>query len=1292
MKRHISIRILSLFLALAMVLPNFQPAFALETADVTEPTSAVIEAPQETEAPAETEAAVTAPVETEPIVTEPVETEPVETEPVETEPVETEPVETEPVETEPVETEPVETEPVETEPVETEPVETEPVETEPEEAPLFPGLPEGYVLSEAELARKAELIEENILSTLANLTAGQDYAEGQITVSAASEEDAAVIAAAFAGEVIMYSHGFALIQLSDATVPEAVEASLDPEQSLPAAIPNYMSTLEPIEEVADYAPYAAELPKEQSWYSWVHENMTNPDPALTNPRSSNYQWMHDAVDTYSAWSVTTGDPWVKVAILDTGVNSSHEDLSGKVTNINVKYNGSYLGTSDIDGHGTHVAGIVAASMDNGKGGAGIAPGVSILNVRVFDSSGSCYDWYIAEGIYAAVDAGAHIINMSLGGPGSSWMLEQAIDYAVACDVTVIAAMGNVGTNSMDYPAAYDGVIAVCATDSSNSRAYFSNYGAWADISAPGQAIYSTVGSGYDSYNGTSMAAPVVAGVAALYTSAMGERVDPAVMEKVMKSSATKISGASGMGAGIVNASKMLDDKPDVPFYLIYDGEYFYDAKKTVPCDATLYLYESEEVFMNDSDDAYGDQNSVFLYTLDGTNPSIKNGEVVNGYLVGDSALLKLESYAGSTVTLKIARVSGMGIVGKTLTLKLKVGTGDYVTGVSIQGPSRMVAGKSTTLTATVSPESADQSVTWDIYGLSYSMYGASINAKTGKLTTPAGKSGTIQVIAISNVDPSYYAIHEISVAHVNPVSQITLNYSSFTCYTGYYFDLSIYRMTDTYGRSIDPADAGIKWTSSNPKVAEVDQNGRVYCYTKGSVTITCQALDGSNKKATCKLQVRQAVEEITITGQKTIAKGASATYKATVAPKDAYAKKVTWSLSGAPYGVTISSSGKVTVPNYVSNGTSFKVVAASTDDFGVYTSYTVTVVPKCTGVYIGVLSGNTDTGYAQGPALGAALTSNAYRVKSVELFSLDMDHSSGVDNGVQLSGFYSGRNDSYGFASSWTSSNPSVASVDQYGYVTAHKAGTAKITYAALDGSNKKATVTVKVTNPASTISISTSAPRMLSNSPYVAFGKSVTNKAVFADTYGVPTNQKVNWRFSVYELDEDGNAISNWTNYFQRYKLVTLSNSGKLSVSSKVYNEWLHIDGEFVVNVYATAADGSGASGSITYKLIRPTSYMSPDQKTYYVEAGSTFFAYVWADQWPHLGASFTATSSNPGVVSLYEDNSFPSIYCYDYDYNYQLGLYRVYLVAPKSGTAKITVKAADGSNKSCTFTVKVY
>lgn len=1300
------------------------------------------EVPAETVLPSETEPTLETAPSAEEAATEPV---PVETETIEavagvgrgsgeTLPAETE---TEPVqETESAD----ETLPAE----ETEPTE----EAQPAELPYgLTGMPADYVLSEEEQARKESMAASSILTTLSTLIPGENYAENQILVSAATDEEAAVIAEAYNGELADYYRGMARIQLDTVTVYEAVEASLNPELNLPVASPNYRTQIDPVIISATDTDLSAAgiVPEEESWYSWVKENMENPDPALTNPRGSTYQWMHDTVDTYAAWGVTTGDAWVKVAVIDTGINANHEDLKGKVTSIDIG-----LGTSDGYGsnkqydHGTHVAGIIAGSMDNGKGGAGIAPGVSIINIRVADSNGSMDDWDIREAIFEAVDAGAHVINMSLGGfcyntyynqytGRYEQILSDAIDYALDNDVPIVAAMGNTGTNSMEYPAGLDGVIAVAATDSANSRATFSSYGAWADISAPGAGIYSSTSNGsYASYDGTSMAAPVVSGVIALYLSAMGGktaynsgRIDPAVIEKALKASATKISD-SGMGAGVVNAARMLDDKPDVPFYAFYDPDanVFYDGalylkySKTVPCNYMICFFESETAFQYWS---YGDDGDIILYTDNGKTPSVKDGDIINGTPVQDTDYApgtSLEAYAGSSVTFKAARISGMGIMGKALSVKLTVAKGSDITGISIVGPKQLLSGKSADFTATVAPaDIADQSVTWTISNYStYSLSSAKIS-KTGKLTTPANASGWIEVTATSNADPSISATHRVTVKYLSPVKTMTLNSSQYECYVDGTFTLKP-TMKDAYGSTIYASDIGVQWTSSNTAVATVDQSGNVTAHAKGSAVITCKALDGSNKSAKCNVTVKQQVTDIAITGAWSVGPGKSITLKATVYPKDASSKNVTWSLDSKtldgkslPYGISIDAkTGKLSVASYVSTGKTIIVYATAQDPYAVTVPYYVSIYDKCAKIYICCNDEALNTGCATGPNLKGTFElkngATTNRIDRVDLFSIDLDSSmgvtsNGVENAVQLNYIFAQYvGETANPEAIWSSSNSSVASVDPLtGYVTAHKAGSATITVKAMDGSNKTASIKVNVTNPTSTISISSSALRMNSSMLYLAPGKSVTHKVNFAETFGKPSNQKVNWSVSVYKVDSKGNSTT-YTDYFTSNKLISINASGKLTVNSKVANEIAKLPSGayFSVSVKASATDGTSAQARVYYRLVPATTTITMDKtffnmsSGYYVTAGSVYtgIAYFWSDQ---PNCCFTVTSSNSRIVSPYNDDTYPTVYRADKTDTTAPYLYAVSFVTSgeKTGSAKLTVKATDGTNKSCSFTVKV-
>ncbi|MCH8611677.1 S8 family serine peptidase [Arsenicicoccus dermatophilus] len=219
-------------------------------------------------------------------------------------------------------------------------------------------------------------------------------------------------------------------------------------------------------------------------------------------------------ETFHSRVSTTG---VTVAVIDTGVQASHPDLKGTVLSGAEYVSGTSQmtgnGQVDLQGHGTHVAGIVAATANNATGVAGLAPGARILPVRVLGAEGVGWSSDVARGIVWATDHGAKVINMSLGGAYDA-NVEKAVQYAVGKSVVVVAAGGNERQegNPVTYPANYAGVIGVAATDRYRNAASFSNTGRYVDIAAPGVGIMSTyrTGTSYGSYvamSGTSMATP-----------------------------------------------------------------------------------------------------------------------------------------------------------------------------------------------------------------------------------------------------------------------------------------------------------------------------------------------------------------------------------------------------------------------------------------------------------------------------------------------------------------------------------------------------------------------------------------------------------------------------------------------------------------------------------------------------------------------------------------------------------------------------------------------------------------
>lgn len=250
---------------------------------------------------------------------------------------------------------------------------------------------------------------------------------------------------------------------------------------------------------------------------------------------SEYQWNLPSIEAEKGWNVSKGDEQVIVAVLDTGVQSNHPDLKGKLIE-GVNLVDEEADPDDDVGHGTHVSGIIGATVNNGEGVAGVSWFNKIMPVKVLDSSGAGSTYTVAQGIIWAVDHGAKVINMSLGNYAEADFLHDAIKYAYERDVVMIAASGNDNTDRPGYPAAYPEVFAVAATNSNKEKATFSNYGDYIDVAAPGDSIASTYpGSQYAALSGTSMASPHVAALAGLIRSVNPELSNVEVMEIMRKS-------------------------------------------------------------------------------------------------------------------------------------------------------------------------------------------------------------------------------------------------------------------------------------------------------------------------------------------------------------------------------------------------------------------------------------------------------------------------------------------------------------------------------------------------------------------------------------------------------------------------------------------------------------------------------------------------------------------------------------------------------------------------------------
>jgi subtilisin family serine protease len=216
----------------------------------------------------------------------------------------------------------------------------------------------------------------------------------------------------------------------------------------------------------------------------------------------------------AAWDVTQGSSRIVVAVVDTGVDGQHPDLRGALVP-GYDFVNSDANPMDDHGHGTAVAGVIAARADNHLGGAGICWRCSVMPVKVLDASGSGDDTVIAAGIVWATDHGAKVINLSLGGPGTSVELTSAVGYATGKGVMVVAAAGNSGTTTQFFPAADPQAISVAATTVADQRYPWSNFGSWVRVAAPGCNVAPVLGGGYSNFCGTSSAAPLVTGLIAL---------------------------------------------------------------------------------------------------------------------------------------------------------------------------------------------------------------------------------------------------------------------------------------------------------------------------------------------------------------------------------------------------------------------------------------------------------------------------------------------------------------------------------------------------------------------------------------------------------------------------------------------------------------------------------------------------------------------------------------------------------------------------------------------------------
>ncbi len=679
----------------------------------------------------------------------------------------------------------------------------------------------GFELTNEQMEDKMGLA--SVLSDMAGMESGKDYVADEVYFVAEDEEAAEKVADAYDTDLTSFDYGIGTLSVSDnASVTDMVTLAADMDNTLPAVYPNYYCTIFDTEDDA-----AA--------------------PADTDAINEK-QWHHGKINTEAAWNNTKG-AGVKVAIIDTGISQEHPQLKGNL--VNAKAFGAYGNVEDPHGHGSHVSGIVAAI--NGNGVAGVAPEAKLYVGGVADNSSGRFA--IDNAIKAtkwATEQGVDVMNMSFGSTGYDENLDDAIQAAAKKGIAIVVAAGNdyMSLNKTKYyPACLKNVITVSATDQSDAKADFSNYGTgYIDVGAPGVDIWSTdKDGGYRYMDGTSMASPVVAGVAALV---VGSGI---VNDKTGLAKATAIKNA------IKNAARPMNNED-------YFGAGIVDADAAINSIVVSTEGDKDSVKAGESIQCKANTTGVTWSSSDAAVATVDANGKVTAASVTENKQVTITATKGShsgSITLTVV------VYGEGKIKKIMVGDGVNV----VKNISLATSGTtSKTLKVWTKPMVATSS---DFTCKSSNTRVATV-VKSGDniVVTAAGKKGSA-TITVATADGSKKKT-TLKVTVVTPVTKITLKNSECPKITqedaGFYPIAQGKKITVKASANSEATNKKVKWTNVNDTYYKI-KNGVLTCKKDAPIgtviNVTATAADGLGATATMIFKVYGPTKNITLSNGKT---------------------------------------------------------------------------------------------------------------------------------------------------------------------------------------------------------------------------------------------------------------------------------------------------------------------------------------------------------------------------------------------------------------------------------------